>query len=175
MCQEVGDEVVRQLRRLHSADFALVRSVVAGSVFVTGLSELASSITSEVRVQVRAAASVITSCKTTFPAHSDAALSARLTCQTCVTVAPEAIVPIASAPVGATVTVAPAGADRTLRVAVTPPASAQPAFLRPIVSVAVSRRSRKPSPSQPPDRAEEATSMNGTPAAPRFEATRAKS
>src|SRR5262245_45124871 len=122
MCQEVGDDVVRQLCRLHSADFDDDRSVVAGSVLVAGLRESASRVTSTVRVQDRAVASVTPSCSTIFPAHSDAALSARLTCQLCATVAPGAIVPIASGAAGATVTETPAGADRTLRVAATPPA-----------------------------------------------------
>jgi hypothetical protein len=81
MCQEVGDDVVRQLLRLHSADFAEEWSTVAGSVFVTGLRESASRVTSTVRVQLWAAPSVIASCSTTFPAHSDEAPFARLTCQ----------------------------------------------------------------------------------------------
>src|SRR5262245_10703573 len=175
MCQDVVGEVTRQVRRLHSAEWNDERSIVAGSVSVTWLIELASSVTEVVRVQVCAAPSVIASCSTTLPPQNDPALSARFSVQLCGTVAPEAIVPIASAPVGATVTVAAGGADTTLRVAATRLALAQPMLRMPTASVAVSRRSRNASASQPPDRTAEAMSTDGTPAAPMLAATSAKS
>src|SRR5262245_61597161 len=52
MCQEVGEDVVRQLCRFHSVEWKNELSTVAGSVLVTGVIDSASRVTSIVRVQL---------------------------------------------------------------------------------------------------------------------------